>query len=320
LGTPVGNQFAQTVCEADIDWIICIELNSNPQFRQWFGKEVFGFEPAKHHRAWRSISDQSLGESDLVWLVDDDDGQSHIALLENKIDAIAQPDQYERYVLRGQKYNEENRWRSFRIVLVSPSGYNSADSAKYHPVTYEALRDWFLARDGERPQYIASLFKAALDRPVYPPIPWIIAFREQVWKLANLEFPELGLNKPAPNREYWVTQRYDGFLIAYKMYRNVHKGFHRCVVDLELAGRAAEVEKLRAIYGTELLELSATVVEAGKSAVFRIEVPPADPQSFDEDATRVALTAWSRLLKWWSDTLRESTRSRPADTQGVGIY
>ena len=195
-----------------------------------------------------------------------------------------------------------------------PSGYTSSDSTRYQRVTYEAIRDWFLADDGERSRYIASLFQCALERPLYPPFPWVVAFREQVWQLANTEFPEIRLTKPRPNREYWVVQRYDGFLIAYKMYRNVRLGFHKCVVDLELAGRAAEVERIRSTYGAELLQLNATVVAAGKSAVFRIEVPPANPQSFDESATRIALASWSKLLNWWSNASRANAVDQVAET------
>jgi hypothetical protein len=122
--------FAQSVSEADIDWILCLELNANPRFRSWFGTLIFGFEPL-HIRAWRSVCDPLLGESDLLWLVSSPDRSRRVALIENKINALAQPNQYERYVLRGNQYRDQGHCVEYRIVLISPLAYRSEDSDNY---------------------------------------------------------------------------------------------------------------------------------------------------------------------------------------------
>ena len=163
------------------------------------------------------------------------------------------------------------------------------------------MQEWFASCEGERSKYLASILEAAIVRfrTVPPPDPAITAYREQLWKLANTEFPALGLAKPRPTREYWVLQRYDDMQIRYKMYSNVRDGFHRSVVDMEFPGRAADLEQLKAQYASELSELGASVVRAGASAAFRIEVPLAKPPEFDAEVTRSALRQWETLLNWW---------------------
>ncbi|MGA3056092.1 MAG: hypothetical protein ABSD63_17930 [Candidatus Korobacteraceae bacterium] len=160
-----GPAFNQTVSEADIDWILCIELNSDPHFRDWFGRAVFGVTPKEHQGTWRSISDPILGESDLIWVFLATDGCSRMALIENKVHARAQPTQYERYVLRGQQSVEKGYCKEFRTVLISPEAYESEDSHNYEVhISYESLQSWFNGHDGERPKFLASIFADAITK------------------------------------------------------------------------------------------------------------------------------------------------------------
>ena len=291
--------FSQSVSEADIDWILCIELNADPELRSWLGERIFGFDPV-HVRAWRSISDPLLGESDLVWLVAAQDGTRLVALIENKINALAQPLQYERYVRRGDLYRGQGQCASYHIVLVSPQAYKSADSSEYPlSISYEELRDRYASIGGERAAYVASLFEAALSKPSsLPPSPEVTAFRRQVWELARTEFPQLGLEEPIPTREYWVVKSYGTFSIKYKSY-TVGGVFRSSVVDLELPGQAADIDALRAGNAADLSRMGAVIAQAGKSAAVRMEVPGVRPPEFDESATRTALQAWATLLSWW---------------------
>jgi hypothetical protein len=290
--------FVQSVCEADIDWILCIELNGDPLFRSWLGKLVFDFEPS-HVWAWRSVTDPYLGESDIVWLVAAPDGSRWMALIENKIDAPAQERQFERYTVRGDQYCAQQHCSAYRVVLVSPQAYKSADSAEYgRSVSYESIRDYFAGVQGERAAYLSSIVETALANPRPAPDPAITEFRRQVWQLANTEFPELGLHEPTPTREYWVAQNYGSAVIRYKMYATGGV-FHSSVVDLELPGKAAEIEALRSAHAAGLEAIGATLTPAGKSAAVRISVPCAKPPAFDETVTRSALQAWASLLEWW---------------------
>ena len=45
------------------------------------------------------------------------EGEKHSFLIEDKIDAVAMPDQHERYVKRGQKGVENGEYNGFDIIL-----------------------------------------------------------------------------------------------------------------------------------------------------------------------------------------------------------
>jgi len=299
--------FRQYVSEFEIDWLICLELNGNDAFRSWLTDRVFK-SSVVHVRAYRSIVHGNLGESDLIWLVEDSNRVRHMALIENKIDAIAQYRQHERYTLRGEEYRVKGICCHFKTALIAPRNYHSHDSDCYQVrINYEDVRDWFEAQADERSAYIVTLFNAAIEKRIYqlPPDPAISSFRRSIWELARREFPEIELLEPKPGRETWVIQSYGSASVKYKMFSN-NGVYSRAVVDLELPGKAAEVEALQLKYAIDLESLSAHIAPTGKSASIRIEVPPISPPEFDESAAREALRAWSRLLTWW----RVSANSR----------
>lgn len=105
---------AQTVSEADIDWILCVELNGNPAFRHWLAREL-GAEATCHLGTWRSVADPRLGESDLIWFMANPGKQPRMILVENKINAQAQPEQYERY-----HCGASNTWPRDSAIPIEP--------------------------------------------------------------------------------------------------------------------------------------------------------------------------------------------------------
>jgi hypothetical protein len=299
LSNVLAIPFAQSLSEADIDWILCLELNGNESFRSWLGALVFGSAPISHLGAWRSFADSAFGESDIVWLVAAADGSRQMALIENKIDAPAQPKQFERYLLRAAQYCEQGHCSACRVVLISPDAYRSTDSGQYQVrISYESIRAYLHSQGDERGRYLSSLFERALHEPRPEPSPEITAFRRSVYELACTEFPQLELDEPLPTREYWVAKNYGGVAIKYKMYATLGT-FTESVVDLEIPGAAGEVEQLREAHAEDLESLGAAVVRAGKSAAIRVKVPCAKPPAFDASITRPALEAWATLLAWW---------------------
>jgi hypothetical protein len=295
------SNFYQVVSEADIDWIVCVELNSSDDFRKWLASNIFGHE-VEHVQAWRSISDSMLGESDLIWEVRSSDGRKLIALIENKITATAQPEQCERYFKRAQNYKEEGWCHDYVTCIICPQSYSSADASDYNKrIAYEDIRSFFDSQSTERYAYLSSIFTAALaKRSSYlPPNQEITDFRYKIWELANKEFSHINLNKPSPCREYWVCQNYGEFTMKYKMIARQGE-FKECHVDLELPGLAGELERLKEQYTSSAGTIHAHLVETGKSASFRISLPLIHPPVFEEQSARAALEAWSSLLTWWS--------------------
>src|SRR5688572_21584196 len=92
--------YLSSLWERDIDFLLLEEFHSEPAFVRWFVSTATG-RPLENvssfDGAWRSVSNAALGgESDLLVLASLAD-QKHALLIENKIDAIAQPDQGLRY-------------------------------------------------------------------------------------------------------------------------------------------------------------------------------------------------------------------------------
>jgi hypothetical protein len=293
--------FSQYVSEADIDWILCIEINSNPRFREWLGTGIFHCADVLHDGAWRSVANE-YGESDLVWRVRLPHGQYALALMENKINAVAQPEQYNRYVARGKKYVGTALCQSYTTVLLAPQSYSSRDSGRYEkPISYESLQEWFKSQGGERDLFIASMLEAAIEKRRPEPDAGITEFRRKFWELARDEFPWLGLKEPGPLREYWVWQDYNGFTMVYKTYsRAAMGGFFRSVVDLQIWGRALELDRFEAAFGEELKQRGGVVTTAGQSIAFRMEARCAHPPEFDVEVARDALSKWDTLHRWWT--------------------
>jgi hypothetical protein len=293
----------QTVCEADIDWIICLELNTCSEFATWFCAQVFGSEVAcSRSEAWRSVK-TATGESDLLWRVTDESRCRHLALVENKINAAAQPEQYERYCERAREYEETDVCERAAVVLLAPAQYHSADSDSYGKrIAYESIRDWLGSRPDARSRYLTDLFQLAIEKlgARAEPCPEVSAFRRSIWEMGRREFPELNISEPGEvgPSQYWISMPFEGFKLIYKMYKSACR-WGDCVVDLELPGRAQDVPQLRERYQHVLAGAGIEVVPTGKSASFRRLVPKVEPPAFVEDPVRAALRAASELLTWW---------------------
>lgn len=298
--------FRQTVSESDIDWLFCVELNSSKQFRKLIGSIVFPeVDNFGHVRAWRSISN-TIGESDLVWLIEHPSKGRLIILIENKINATAQPEQYNRYVQRGNKYIKEGIANEYLVALLSPKSYSSADSSDYPVyIHYEHIIEWLQLRQDERSKYICSLYKNATNKKISPIIvdEENLHFRENVYHLAKKEFPLLNVVNPKSDcNNIWISMRYPGYEIVYKTFKKNLK-YTGSVVDLVISGRGNDVELLKARYVAPLKETGISVEKTGKSASFRLNVPMIEPPKFNEDKVRDALLAAMKLKSFWDKLL-----------------
>lgn len=299
------NIFRQTVSEADIDWLFCVELNASQEFRNWVAERLFSeIKEFNHVCALRSVSNV-LGESDLLWLINTPDKGRIMGLIENKIDAVAQSDQYLRYVSRGEGYLSDGKCQEFSVALLSPEKYRSTDSSAYPiQISYEEIVTWLRDRKDDRSEYLATIYEAAINKlgTSAPMDADITHFRQQIWQLAKTEFPHLGISNPGEvsATQYWVYMKHSGYKIIYKTYKKNGK-FTNSVVDLELAGRGDDIESLQQQYEALLAGTDITIVKTMGSASFSLPVPAITPPIFDEMKIREALTAASKLMTWWEN-------------------
>src|SRR5882672_3082754 len=78
--------FVESINERDIDFLLLEELQVSAEFRDWLSSRVFGRPIFKSHTgAWHSVVDPVLGESDLVFIFEAEDGTGTAILIENKI-------------------------------------------------------------------------------------------------------------------------------------------------------------------------------------------------------------------------------------------
>lgn len=79
----------ESLCERDIDLLVLEELHVSPSFRSWWLERVGVGQPlaTEFKGAWHSVTDATLGESDLLLLVSAGNGKRCAVLTENKIDA-----------------------------------------------------------------------------------------------------------------------------------------------------------------------------------------------------------------------------------------
>jgi len=289
----------EAVTERDIDLLLLEELNVSPSFSSWFYSVVTNSNNTPLCKgAWHSISDAALGESDLVVLFEN----GKAVLIENKIDAVAQPEQALRYKARGEKGVKAGLWNSFVTCIVAPSLYleKETDASIYDiNLSYEKIANWFSSQDTSecRAKYKSYLISEAIEqnRRGYTVIPDTKAteFWAKYWALSSQQYPELEMKKPGikPANSDWPDFHPS---ILNNRFSIVHK-LGRGDIDLQIAGMADKLEYLKNL----LADLEIEVVKAGKSTALRIKVGPINKFSSFESQKNIAiegLEAAKRLL------------------------
>lgn len=135
------------VSERDMDLLFLEEFAVNKDFLSLFIHKIEGTDLANYKVVSEEVSfvDAALGESDLTIILERD-GHKVALLVEDKINAVAQPRQYERYVERGNKGVQEKLYDAFYVFLIAPAEYFTGNESaqKYSlKVTYEECRDLF---------------------------------------------------------------------------------------------------------------------------------------------------------------------------------
>jgi hypothetical protein len=289
----------EAVTERDIDLLLLEELNVSDEFSTWFYSNVTkNNDKPSSKGAWHSIPDPALGESDLVVIYDN----GLAILIENKIDAVAQPEQGRRYRARGSKGIENGLWRTFVTCMVAPTLYlhKEQDASVYDAnLSYEEISKWFSTKEStdRRSAYKRYLINEAIEqnRRGYKvnPDERVTEFWSKYWALSIQQYPELEMKKPGikPANADWPNYRPSSLN---KRISIVHK-LERGDVDLQVAGAADRIDSLK----DYLSDVEVEVVKAGKSAAVRLRVKSINRfSSFDsqKDIVIDGLDAARKLL------------------------
>ncbi|TPW22680.1 PD-(D/E)XK nuclease superfamily protein [Marinobacter nauticus] len=286
------------VAERDIDLLLLEELNVSHEFSKWLFQRVFGDIAAVPNceGAWHSVTHPQLGESDLVVIYED----GSAILVENKVDAPAQPEQAARYRRRGEGGFKEGHWERFVTCIFAPERYlkGNIESHNYDVrVSYEEIRDWLKGQGSRRYSYRSYVFDEAIEqnRRGYSPVADedVTSFWRSYWELATKKFPSLEMTRPGikPANSDWPDFRPN---ILGKELNIVHK-MAQGYVDLQVRGASDKLDEIRSF----IVDPDLDVVAAGKSAAIRLVVTQVDRfGSFEAQRTSIlrALDAAHRLL------------------------
>lgn len=267
------------VYERDIDVMLMSAFMITPGFINVFaGKVGMADKGITVSNIEISKMDANLGESDVTVILDID-GVKHGFLIEDKIDAIAMPEQHGRYIKRAEKGVTAGDYDSYDIFIFCPKKYYdaNAEAKKYENcVTYEEALSFFEAKNDSSSLVWANMLLQALDKAKRPTEVTLNenanAFTVEYKKYIKEYYPEIDVRTKDTANGYWL---HVGTIFgeAY-IYHKIPQGF----VDLTIPNRADMIEKARNIAGWIRDNTGKRVVAevTGKSCAFRIEVPVLD--------------------------------------------
>ena len=317
-------KFVSSFMERDVDLVLVEEFTVNEDFRDFFSSRAYGMPVlGESLGAWHSVSDPTLGESDVVYLFRSEEGKIIALLIENKIDAPPQPAQAERYRKRGERGVTEGLWQEFRTCVVAPEQYLSAgtETSLYDcPISYEELLSFFVSRRhrDRRFLYKAQVIREAIQkqRDGYQPkiSPEMTRFVAEYVAVAEVEYPQLRVlpAKPRPAGSTWITFKPNDYPRSASLNHQLTGGY----VKLFLADAAREFEVWQARL-SPWLETGMSVTQAGKSVGLVVSVPVLDPlgQSVADQLSdvREGLAAAARV-----DAVYRKAMQSPKSGVGVG--
>ena len=291
------------ILEHDMDMLILEEFACSTEFSKIFLNKV-NISEAKVLSTWQSKTDSELGESDMTVVFDYNDKKIAL-LIEDKIDAIAMPEQPARYVLRGNKGVIDGEYDTYYIFIVAPQEYlEKNEKAKEYPnyVSYEEIRDYFEKLNDTRRNFKLAQISLAIEKQKngYQVIKnaLVTDFWNKYVEYKNQNFPKLNLivnNDTKPTNGIWTYFRTINKDML--IYHKSDKGY----VDLTLNGKADKQEKIKSMLTSiveNYYEQGYEVVKTGKSCAIRVKVPVvtfSEPFEKQKDSIDYAFSAVEKL-------------------------
>jgi hypothetical protein len=294
------------VAERDVDFVVLEELSTIPEFGDFvsalaIGRPIFGATVD----AWHSLTDGSLGETDLLFVFDSNEGQRYALLIENKIDAPPQPQQAERYRKRGEHGKKQGLWDEYETVIMAPKRYleSARNSSGYGAVIpYEAVMAFFLSRrhGSARFGYKANVIREAIEqnRRGYQPVysDEMTRFVEAYTRFVQGLAPELKVEpaRPRPAGSTWILYRPDGYPKGAYLCHQMTAGH----VKLFGLAKGQTEDQFRKFWEPRVGD-DVRVEAVGGSLTLVIDTPGLNPRKGDLtgqiDAMRAAIAALQRL-------------------------
>ena len=271
------------VYERDIDLYIINKFLNDSKFKELFLKKI----NCKNYQVCKclhSLSDEN-GESDITIILENHNRKIGL-LIEDKINAIVMPKQYERYILRAEKQKHKGLFDNYYIFIIAPKSYidSNTEAKKYdNKISYEEILDYI---SGD--VYGESLIKKAIEgkKKGYEVVEnkAVTLFWEKYYDMVENRFSDLELKTkkgPKGSKTRWPV-----FHTPIKKIHIIHESNKGC---LELRFRNVS------LYYSEVYDIVKNVLKenmklkrTGKSLAIRIDVPEIDfKKDFEEQEENV---------------------------------
>ena len=293
------------VSEHDMDMLFLEEFACSAEFMAIFANAV-GIENASVLSVESSKTDIALGESDMTVVVESE-GEKIGFLIEDKIDAIAMPEQAARYVLRGQKGIDRGDYDRFYVFIVAPRKYlqQNVESQKYpNRIEYETILEYFEKCNDARSDFKIQQIKQAIEKQKkgyqVEEDTKVTEFWRRYAEYQQEHYPQLYFRYKGEVKGSKATWPLFGTVNGkLYIYHKTEFGF----VDLTFencADRIIDIEKMLADAIEDYLKQGFTVQRTSKSAAIRLFAPVLDfHKSFEEQQNEVdaGLEAVSRMAE-----------------------
>lgn len=275
-----------TVSERDMDLLFLNAFGTDTGFLQLFlNKTDLPKENYTVQEIALSKADKD-GESDITVIIESA-GKKYGLLVEDKIDAIAMPEQPERYIKRGNKGIENGDYEQFYSFIVCPQKYyDNNDAAKKYPyvVLYEEMQEYWKSQTEPINAIRYQQISQAIEKAKRPP-------KVEIDENANLFFrkykdyqegnyPALNLTTKRESNGYWAhyATRFGTVYLLHKIGEGK--------VDLTFNKASEHMDKLEVVaawlrkHGFE----NVGAVVTGKAGALHVNVPKLNMQiPFEEN-------------------------------------
>lgn len=163
----VAINFNNTIAERDMDLLLAETVATDKDFcRLLVDKTDLKGRDCMASKVELSKIDSDLGESDITVILDIE-GEKFGFLIEDKIDAIAMPDQHARYLGRGKLGVEKNEYSDYRVFIFCPQKYydNNSEAQLYkHHISYEDCKAYFDKKGDSLSQFRSQQLEQAIKK------------------------------------------------------------------------------------------------------------------------------------------------------------
>ena len=296
------NCWFSDVTERDMDLLFLEEFVSSKSFLQIFTGPA-GITEANVVSVYSSQTDVSLGESDITVIIESNEELVGL-LIEDKIDALAMPDQAGRYHKRGQKGIERGDYSRYFVYIVAPRKYmESNEEAKKYPyrIDYETILAYFENLNDNRSLFKAHQIKRAIEKQKkgyqVEKDQAVTNFWSKYSEYQKANYPAVDFvynNEIKGARARWP--RFRTAIDGLYMYHKTESGYLDLTFD-NCVGKVAEIEKLLQNSLENYVDEGFSIHKTGKSAAVRLLVPVLDLHKPFEQQGNMVKDAFEAISK-----------------------